>query len=259
MPTPLTQDDLLAAIFHDVLRRPDAPVTQTAMGDCLCAIQADRVGLASLPLPEDRSDIYPKFDTLPAIGESAQGLAGRLLAPDSQGTLTASLALAAANSLLPPPPVCSPLFGQDVLASRGKNKNVAVIGHFPFVDAASHAFAKFWVLELQPLPGDYDASLSDVILPQVDLLAVTATTLLNGTLAGILNLCRPDALVILLGPTTPFAPSLFDCGIDILAGCDCLAPQAALTGVAQNHRFRELEGARQLAWEAATTSGCHEK
>lgn len=249
MPTPLTQHDLLAAIFHDVLRQTDAPISHTAMGDCLCALNAARVGLASLPMPEDRSDIYPACDALPALGQSARDVAGRLLEPDSQGTLTASLAMAAANALLPPPAACPPMFGQDVLAARGQNKNVAVIGHFPFVDAASHAFAKFWVLELQPMPGDYDASLSDVILPQADLVAITATTLLNGTLAGILNLCRPDALVLLLGPTTPFAPSLFDCGIDILAGCTCLDSAKALAGVSRNCLFRELDGAQQLAWE----------
>ena len=245
----LSQRDLLEAILHDVLRRPDAPIRQTAMGDCLVGLLAHRVGLASLPIKSDRPDTFP--DTaLPASGASAQKLAARLLEPGTQGTLTASLAMAAVNALLPPPDRCSPCFGQDFLATRGQNKNVAVIGHFPFVDAARPAFANFWVLERQPQPGDYDASLADTILPQADLLAVTGTTLLNGTLAGILNLCRPDALVILLGPTTPFAPSLFACGINILAGCDCRNPDAAMTGVGQNRFFRELDGAQQLTWEA---------
>lgn len=249
MPAKICQCDLLEAICHDVKHLPDAPIRQTALGNCLVGLLAHRVGLASLPISADSAET-PAVDALPAPGASAHELAGRLLEPNSQGTLTASLAMAAVNALLPPPANCSPSFGQDFLKLRGHNKNVAVIGHFPFVDAARPAFANFWVLEKQPQPGDYDAALSGEILPQADLVAVTGTTLLNGTLADILNCCRPDALVILLGPTTPFAPSLFAYGVDILAGCDCQAPEAAMAGVEQNRFFRELDGAQQLAWEA---------
>jgi len=245
----ISQRELLEAIHHDVQRLPDAPVRRTARGNCLVGLHASRVGLASLPILRDSPERLPT-DALPAVGTSARELADRLLEPDSQGTVTASLAMAAVNALLPPPPTCSPSFGQDFLTRRGRHKNVAVIGHFPFVDAARADFTNFWVLERQPQPGDYDAALSGEILPQADLVAVTGTTLLNGTLAGILNLCRPDALIILLGPTTPFAPSLFAYGVDILAGCDCQDPEAAMTGIGQNHFFRELDGARQLAWEA---------
>lgn len=249
----LSQHDLLEAIYRDVASRPDSPVSQTALGNCLVGLQSRRVGLASLTSGLDPEDTAADL-SLPDVGSSARNLAADLLSPGTQATDRASLAMAAANSLLPPPEVCSPDFGQAVLATRGRGKNVAVIGHFPFVDAARPAFANFWVLEKHPQPGDHDATMADALLPRADLVAVTATTLLNGTLAGILNLCRPDALVILLGPTTPFAPSLFDCGIDILAGCDCHVPDTALAGVRRNLFFRKMEGVRQLAWEAAVSA-----
>ena len=250
----LSQQDLLEAIYRDVACRPDHPVSQTALGNCLVGLRSCRVGLASLTSGLNPDDTAATAPPLPGAGSSARQLAAALLSPGTQETDRASLAMAAANSLLPPPKHCSPDFGQDVLAARGRGKNVAVIGHFPFVDAARPAFANFWVLEKHPQPGDHDATMAHALLPQADLVAVTATTLLNGTLAGILNLCRSDALVILLGPTTPFAPSLFDCGIDILAGCDCHVPEAALAGVRRNLFFRKMEGVRQLAWEAAASA-----
>lgn len=238
------QNDLLAAIVHDATRRPDHPVTRAARGESLVALQAARLGLASRPLggPGD-------IPSLPPPGASARELARGLLVPGSQGSEAASLAMAAANALLPPPGHCAPHFGQDVLAARGRGKAVAVIGHFPFVDAARPAYAKLWVLERNPQPGDCDAGQAPFVLPQADVVAITATTLLNGTLAGLLDLCRPDALVILLGPTTPFAPSLFDCGIDVLAGCDCRDDAAVLAGVAAGRTFRALPQAFQATWE----------
>jgi hypothetical protein len=249
MPHPLSHLDLLAAIVGDAIGRPDQPIRRSALGNCLVGVQAARLGLASLTSHRDPGDPTDPALPLPGNGSSARRLAARLLEPGTQDTDLAALAMAAVNSLLPPPPNASPTFGQDVLAARGKGKNVAVIGHFPFVEAARPAYANYWVLEKRPQPGDIDAALAGEILPRADLVAITATTLLNGTLAGILNRCRPDALVILLGPTTPFAPSLFACGIDVLAGCDCADPEAALEGVRRHRFFRHLDGARQLAWE----------
>lgn len=244
----LTQHDLLAAIHRDAITRPDQPIRQSALGNCLVGLQAARLGLASLTSFRQPDDPTPPELSLPESGTSARTVAELLLAPDTQNTDLASLGMAAANALLPHPDDALPAFGQDVLTARGRGKNVAVIGHFPFVEAARSAYANYWVLEKRPQPGDCDAARASELLPHADLVAITATTLLNGTLADILGACRPDALVILLGPTTPFAPSLFACGIDVLAGCHCQDPEAALAGVRQHRFFRHLDGARQMAW-----------
>jgi uncharacterized protein len=244
----LSQSELLAAIHHDAVRQPDQPIHRAVASESLVALYAARVGLASRPCSDPKN--APETIRLPIAGASARETADHLLDPGVAETDQASLAMAAANSLLSPPPRCSPAFGQEVMAARGQGKNVVVIGHFPFVEAVRPAFANFWVLEKRPQAGDCDAAMAATILPQADVVAITATTLLNGTLAGLLNLCRESALVILLGPTTPFAPSLFDYGIDVLAGCDCPDPAAALDGVGQGHIFRDLPQARQTTWEA---------
>jgi len=245
---PHTQSELLAAILHDVSRHPDRPIRRAVAGESLLAVQAARVGLASRPCaaPQTGQDSV----RLPDPGTSAHAVAERLRDPDITDTDQISWAIAAVNALLPPPQQTSKSFGQEVMAARGAGKNVAVVGHFPFVDAVRAAFANFWVLEKRPQPGDHDASMAATLLPQADVVAITATTLLNGTLAGLLDLCRKGALVILLGPTTPFAPSLFDFGITVLAGCDCEDATAALDGVRHGRLFRDLPQAKQVTFEA---------
>ena len=135
-----------------------------------------------------------------------------------------------------------------MLLRLGKGKKVAVIGHFPFVDALRKACQTCWVLERQPKEGDLIATEAPTILPQADLITITGTTLLNGTLAELLNLCREDATVVLLGPTTPFASSLFSCGIDILAGSEVVDPEAVLDGIRGGSCFKGLKGVKQTAW-----------
>ncbi len=242
----LTQQDILAALVAETRNVPDHPITAVTQGVCLTAVESQFCGLASLV-----SHIAPsqgRFTPADGMPATAHQAAADLLRPDTTNTDAASLAMAAINSLLPPPPEEASLAGQDIILQQGRGKNVAVIGHFPFVDAMRQACANFWVLEKRPKPGDVDASQADVILPQADLVAITGTTLLNGTLAGLLNLCRPDAFVVMLGPTTPYAASLFACGIDVLAGSAVTDVDTALAGIRSGKCFKHLGGVRQTAW-----------
>lgn len=247
MRTPVTQEAILAAVVRDAQQIPDHPIASITWGVCLVAVQSRQTGLASLV-----SHIAPKACTeRPAdngTNQSAQATAAQLLDPAATNTDRASLAMAAVNSLLPPPAASDEVPGQDMLLGLGQGKKVAVIGHFPFVDRLRQACHTCWVLEKRPKPGDVDAAEAPTILPQADLVTITGTTLLNGSLAGLLNLCRPDATVVLLGPTTPFAPSLFACGIDILAGCDIVDADQTLAGIRDGKCFKGLAGTRQTAW-----------
>lgn len=247
MRTPLTQQAILEAVVRDAKAMPDHTIESVTWGVCLAAVRASRTGLASLV-----SHIAPMIASdKPAAegtGQSAHHIADWLLNPATTNTDRASLAMAAVNALLPPPDLENDAPGQNLLLSLGKGKKVAVIGHFPFVNALREACAACWVLEKRPKPGDTDAKEAPHILPQADLVAITGTTLLNGTLAELLNSCREDATVVLIGPTTPYAPSLFTCGIDILAGCDVVDPDQALAGIRAGKCFKGLTGTRQTAW-----------
>lgn len=245
--TPLSQQAILEAVVQDARNTPDQPIESVTWGVCLAAVRSRRMGLASLV-----SHIAPGIGTnkssAEGVGQSAQDIAALLLQPATTNTDRASLAMAAVNSLLPPPAMENDVPGQDLLVRLGSGKNVAVIGHFPFVNTLRQVCANCWVLEKRPKPGDVDASEAPNLLPRSDLVAITGTTLLNGTLAELLQSCRQDATVVLIGPTTPYAPSLFDLGIDILAGCDVADPDQALSGILAGKCFKGLTGTRQTAW-----------
>lgn len=72
------------------------------------------------------------------------------------------------------------------------------------------------------------------VVPDADLLVVTGTTLLNGTLEGILELARPDAQVLVMGPSASLLPSaFFKRGVDVLGGDIITQPNRMLDTLAE--------------------------
>ncbi len=119
--------------------------------------------------------------------------------------------MATINTLLPRYPEQSEeLNAEDYLVEHGVGKNVAVVGHFPFVDGLKPLAKQFWVLELSPKVWDLHAQAAPEIIPQADLVAITATTLINKTFQDLISLCKPGANVILIGPSTPLSPILYN-------------------------------------------------
>src|SRR5690606_32519429 len=94
-----------------------------------------------------------------------------------------------------------------------------------------------------PGPDEYPAQAAAEWVPQADVLAVTSMTLLNGTLDGLLALRRPDAMVLLLGPSTPLHPLLFDYGITFLSGASVVNIDAVLRVVREGAVFRQVRKA----------------
>jgi hypothetical protein len=152
-----------------------------------------------------------------------------------------SVGMAAINALLTHSPgPRQDLNASELLAKRGAGKAVALVGHFPFVDWLRERVKTLWVLELAPKAGDLPASAAAEVIPQADIVALTSMTLLNHTFDGLLALRRPDAPVMLLGPSTPLAPLLFDRGVDLLSGSVVEDIDAVLRGVSQGANFRQL-------------------
>ena len=73
------------------------------------------------------------------------------------------------------------------------------------------------ILERSPRPGDYPDSACDWLIPQCDVVIMTASTLVNKTLPHLLELSK-DAYTILAGPSAPMCPALLELGIDRIAG-----------------------------------------
>jgi uncharacterized protein (DUF4213/DUF364 family) len=237
-----TIEVLLETVEHD------APVLQVAVGAFWTAVVLDtyppRCGLASTLRPAT----HPGGPPVPHAGRlldySARELAGRLL---SSSTLEASVGMAAVNALLEvDEAACSEVNAADLILQRGADRKVAIVGHFPFVERVRRAAAQCWVLELFPRPGDLPAEMATEVLPQADVVALTATSLINHTFDDLIGLCRPDAFVILLGGSTPLSAVLFDYGVSALAGTRVVDVSAALQAVGQGATFRQIRGKRLL-------------
>ncbi len=76
-----------------------------------------------------------------------------------------------------------------------------------------------WVLEQRIREGDLPAKEADRILPECDVVGITGTSFINHTIGRFIALCK-KAYVILIGPTSPLSPILFDYGIDAICGVE---------------------------------------
>jgi hypothetical protein len=173
----------------------------------------------------------------------------------SEGAVERSLGFAAINALLDVPTrACVDENAEAVILRRGRAKRVAIVGHFPFVGQVRQTAKECWVLELDPGSGDMPASRAPELIPQADVVAITGMTLVNRTFEGVVRLCRADAYVLVLGPSTPLSPILFDYGVDALSGAMITDIPAVLAGVSQGASFRQLCGRRLLTMERARWS-----
>ena len=98
-----------------------------------------------------------------------------------------------------------------------KNKRIGVIGHLNMPSSVYDQAKEVLILERSPRPGDYPDSACDWLIPQCDVVIMTASTLVNKTLPHLLELSR-NAYTILAGPSCPMCPQLLDFGIDRIAG-----------------------------------------
>ena len=159
----------------------------------------------------------------------------------SSSCLEASIGLATINALLPKrEDDWVDLNAEQVVVERGAGKRIALVGHFPFIPRWREIAGTLWVLEKRPQGEDLPAEAAREVIPQADIVAITGTTLINQTFDELIALCRPDALVLLLGPTTPLSPVLFDYGLHLVSGAvvEDIAP--VLAAVSQGANFRQV-------------------
>jgi uncharacterized protein (DUF4213/DUF364 family) len=183
-----------------------------------------------------------------ALSESSPVELTTLLRSDSAPE--AAVGLAAANALLEASVRdLSEEKALAVLEERGGGRKVAMIGRFPFADRLREHCGQLWVFErgLDRREGDYGEEAMEQLLPQAEVVAVTATTLLNRTLPSVLACVRPEAFVMMLGPSTPLTPELFDFGFDILCGTVIEDPESVLKAVGEGAVTSQIKGVRRVS------------
>jgi uncharacterized protein (DUF4213/DUF364 family) len=127
---------------------------------------------------------------------------------------------------------------------RGRGKRVVIVGHFPFVPEVREAVGHLDVLELDPGPDELPPTAAAEVIPLADVIALTGTSLINKTFDALMEGRRPDAFVLVLGPTTPLSPVLFDHGVDLIAGTLVTDPMQAMNTASQGAIFRQMRGVR---------------
>jgi uncharacterized protein (DUF4213/DUF364 family) len=226
----------------------DAPAREVRVGRFWTAVWSRACGLASTVGPNE----HEHGATFVRGAGSLAGRSSLELArlAYSESLLEAGVGMAAINSLLEiDESLCVELNAGALLTERGRGKKVALVGLVPFGPALRAGAGRLWVLELRPHPGDVIAPEAAAILPQADIVAITGSAFINHTIEDLLGLCRPKSFVMVLGPTTPLSPVLFDHGVHVISGTRVVDPELALRCLSEGATFRQMKGVRLLTME----------
>lgn len=155
-------------------------------------------------------------------------------------TVAASIGVAAINSLIEVDESrCVQESAFDILAEKGAGRNVAVVGHFPFIPKLREIARNVWVLERKLRPGDLRADEAARVLPKAEVVCLTGSALINKTLDDLLEACR-GSYVVLTGPSSPMTPVLFEFGISAICGTRVTDPDTVIRFITQGACFRQL-------------------
>lgn len=154
--------------------------------------------------------------------------------------LEASLGLAAFNSLMEPEG--EQVNVHDYILGKAPGRTVTCIGRFPFYPELARIAARAYLLELEPREGELPPYAAEEVVPESDLVVITGTTLINKTMQRLLELSR-NGIAVVLGPSTPMSPVLFDFGASVVAGVRVTDPDALRLSLSQGVKFyRRIAG-----------------
>ncbi len=218
----------------------DVPVRDVRIGAHWTVVLTRGCGLAST-MAEPPPHAGPSVRGVGKLTE--KGAAELMKLAHSEHFMEASIGMATMNSLIEiEEDKWSEANAFDILAAHGAGKDVAIVGHFPFVPKLKEIARNLWTIEKRPQPGDLEADRSSDILPRCQVVGITSTAFINHTLESLLELCQ-GAFVMLLGPTTPLTPLLFDYGIDAISGSKVVDEDQVLRHVSQGATFQQLHHA----------------
>jgi len=237
-------------VIDDVLSTLDfeAPARDIRMGPFQTAVLTRYCGVASTPHdPGPHHDRSPVKDAGLLLRKDARALANMASSPSE---LEAAIGMATINSLIEVDERrCAELNAGELLAKKGEGKRVAIIGHFPFVPRLRKVVKELWVIEKKPREGDLPEVQAEKLIPRADVVGITGTAFTNHTIEHLLELCNPNAYVVILGGTAPLSPVLFDHGIKAISGARVIDNETVLRCVSQGATLRQIKGIRLLTME----------
>ncbi|NLM21717.1 MAG: DUF364 domain-containing protein [Peptococcaceae bacterium] len=182
------------------------------------------------------------------VGKSAEEIAGWAL--KGENVIASALGLAVLNSvaefeklqLVNNSPGLDAVFSVEVQPSD----TVGIIGHIgPVISKLKEKVEKLYVFERgENVPDQvYPESAQPELLPNCQLVFISSSSLINGTLEGLLPYCSQAREVVMVGSSTPLYPEAFrGTGVTMLAGARWPAAnkESIFTAVGQSAGMRQL-------------------
>lgn len=240
----LILDSIKATIPESTLAIPISNVASYAF---VTTLKTKRLGL-SMTMSDDRIFEFKARNAVSNLGKVETMSLSQIIAwTDSLHGIERSFAIAGINSSIN-------LQGNkfftgnalELTEKLARNKKVAVVGHFPSMENIKKVAKSFTILEKRPQEGDRKAEDAVEVIPESDVIAVTGVTCLNDTIEGLLALKRPDAIFIVLGPTVPLSPVLFDFGVDVIGGAWVEDENEVMKKMSQGGTARSVNGLRNI-------------
>ena len=233
-------ESLLATIPED-----GVAVRRVVMGPFWTLVETDAgTGLAATQLGDGpthgrHSQHMPGAGHLTSL--SARTLAENVLEPPSPAR---SVGLAALNALLPPPDeacVTDNANASEWLRANARGRRIGIVGWFPFVESLRAEGHDVEVFEKDPATGYAMTGDRARRLASCRLLCITAATLLNDTLDGILAEASPGAEKLLVGPSSPLCEATLDLGFSAVCGARVADAAPLEPYILEGACFRQLK------------------
>ena len=227
-------------------RAGDDIVREVFIGIFLTCVKTKRYGLAYTY----RDSLKPPH-LLPPIKDrgNLRGKKARELIPfiKSENPLEVTLGLATLNSVLDVPDNATELkdFGS-YLINESAGKKVAMKGYFPFMDEVKEAADEFYLFEKTIDSVGAEKDLAD--LAKAEILITTGTTIINRSIEEIIEKAKRSR-IIMVGPSTPFCPVLFEYGIDEIISTSVYDSRRMIETLSEGVIVPELKGIKFLLWK----------
>jgi uncharacterized protein (DUF4213/DUF364 family) len=187
---------------------------------------------------------YESCCVMPDAGKLAGREASELIPWMKSPDVTAcAVGLATLNAIITPPATAVESDILDLLPV-GPDDTVGMIGYFgPLVEPIKKKARALHIFERKPDPefGILPEAATQDLLPQCQVVIMSATTLLNHSVDGLLDLSKKAREIAILGPSTPFLPEIFHrYGVTMLSGLQVADPMQILQTISEGGGTRQF-------------------
>ena len=163
-------------------------------------------------------------------------------------TVTAAVGVATVNALVRPPADADEADVRDAVRV-GRGDVVGMVGHFgPLVGMLEERAVTLHIFERRAVdgPGVKPDWAAPLLLPECDVVIISGSTVVNRTVDELLARATRAREVVVVGPSTPMAPEVFEGrGVTLLSGTNVVEADQVLRVVSEGGGTRQFGRAVQ--------------